>query len=87
MILGGSNQVDELSHLRLIGRLVKEFKEVNVIGLLSKMTLDKVVNRRLKHERVVDRDEPYFRVLVPAWLPSAGDGSIHDIVGDEEERL
>ena len=87
MILGGSNQVDELSHLRLISRLVEEFKEVNVIGFLSKMTLDKVVNRRLEHERVVYRDEPDLRVLVPAWLPSTGDGSIHDIVGDEEERL
>ena len=87
MIFGGSNQVDELSHLCLISRLVEELEKVNVIALLSKMILDEVVNRRLKHERVVYRDEPDFRVLVPAWLPSTGDGSIHDIVGDEEERL
>jgi len=87
MIFGSSDQVDELPHLRLISCLVKEFKEVNIVALLSKMTLDEVINCRLKHERVIDSDEPNFRVLVPTWLPSAGDGRIHDIVGNKEERL
>jgi len=87
MIFGGSDQVDELSHLRLISRLVKELEEVNIIALLSKMILDEVVNRRLEHERVVDSDEPDFGILVPAGLPPTGDGRIHDIVGNEEERL
>jgi hypothetical protein len=87
VIFRGSNQVDELSHFRLISRLVEELEEVDIIALLSKVTLDEVVNRRLEHERVVDSDEPDFRVLVPAWLPSAGDGRIHDIVGNKEERL
>ena len=87
MIFGGGDQVDELSHLRLISRLVEELEEVNIIALLSKMILDKVVNRRLEHERVVDSDEPDFGILVPARLPPAGDGRVHDIVGNEEERL
>jgi hypothetical protein len=87
MIFGGSNQIDELPHLGLVSRLVEEFKKVNVIALLSKMVLDEVINCRLEHERVVDRNEPDFRVLVPAWLPSTGNGSIHNIVGNEEERL
>ena len=87
MIFGGSYQVDELPHLRLISRLVEKLEEVNIIALLFEMTLDEVVNRRLEHERVVDGDDPHPRVLVPTWLPSAGDRSIHDIVGDEEERL
>jgi hypothetical protein len=86
-IFGGSDQVDELPHLRLISRLVEEFEEVNVIALLPKMTLDEVVNRGLEHERVVDSDEPDFGVLVPARLPSTGDGRVHDIIGNEEERL
>ena len=87
VIFGGSNQVDELSHLRLVSRLVEELEKVNVIALLSKIILDEVVNRGLEHERVINRDEPDFRVLIPAWLPSTGDGGIHDIVRDEEERL
>ena len=52
---------------------MEELEKVNIIALLSKMTLDEVVNRRLEHERVVDGDESDFRVLVPAWLPSTGD--------------
>lgn len=87
MIFRSSDQVDELSHLRLISRLMEELKKVNIIALLSKMVLDNVVNRRLEHKRVVDSDKPDFMVLVPAWLPSTGDGSIHNIVGNEEERL
>lgn len=87
VIFWRSNQVDELTHLRLISRLVEEFEKVDIIALLSKVTLDEVVNRGLEHERVVDSDEPDFRVLVPTWLSPAGDGRIHDIVGDEEERL
>ena len=87
MIFGGGNQVDELSHLRLISRLVEELEKVDIIALLSKMTLNEMVNRRLEHERIVDCDEPDFRILVPARLPSAGDGRIHDIVGNEEKRL
>jgi len=66
---------------------MEEFEKVDIIALLSKVTLDEVVNRGLEHERVVDSDEPDFRVLVPTWLSPAGDGRIHDIVGDEEERL
>lgn len=73
MIFGSGDQVDELSHLRLISCLVEELKKVNIIALLSKMTFDEVVNRRLKHERVIDSDEPNFRVLVPTRLPSTGD--------------
>jgi len=87
VIFGGSDQVDELSHLRLISRLVEELEEVNIIALLSKMILDEVVNRRLEHERVVDSDEPDFGILIPARLAPAGDGRVHDIVGNEEERL
>lgn len=87
MIFGSSNQVDELSHLCLISRLVEELEEVNVIALLSEMALDEMVNRRLEHERVVDSDEPDFRFLVPTRLSSTSEGSIHDIVGNEEERL
>jgi len=87
VIFGGSDQVDELSHLRLITRLVEELEEVNIIALLSEMILDEVINRRLEHERVVDSDYPDFGVLVPARLPPTGDGRVHDIVRNEEERL
>ena len=87
VIFGGSNQVDELTHFRLISRLVEEFEEVNIIALLSEISFDEMVDRRLEHERIVDSDESNFRVLVPAWLPSASDGSVHDIVGNEEESL
>ena len=87
MIFGGGDQVDELSHLRLVSRLMEKLEEVNIVALLSKMTLDKVVNRRLEHERVVYGDDPDFRVLVPARLPPTGDGRVHDIVGYKEKRL
>ena len=87
VIFGGSDQVDELSHLRLISRFVEELEKVNIIALLSEMTLDEVVNRRFEHERVVDSDEPDFRFLIPARLSSTSEGSIHDIIGNEKECL
>lgn len=87
MLFGSSDQVNKLSHLRLVSCLVEELEEVNIIALLSKMALDEVVNRRLEHERVVDGDESDFSVLIPARLPSAGDGRIHDIIRNKEVRL
>ena len=87
MIFGGSDQVDELSHLRLISCLVEELEEVNVIALLFEVILDEVVNRRLEHECVVYSDKSDIGVLVPAGLPPTGDGRVHDVVGNEEERL
>jgi hypothetical protein len=40
--------------------IVKEFKEINVIGLLSEMFLEKDINCRLKHKRVINRNRPDF---------------------------
>ena len=87
MIFRGGDQVDELPHLCLITCLVEELEKVNVITLLPKMVLDKMVDGRLEHERIVYSDEPDFRFLVPAWLSSAGERRIHDIVRNEEEGL
>lgn len=80
MIFGGSDQVDELSHLRLISRFVEELDKVDIITLLSEIGLDEVVNRRFEHEGVVDSDKPDLRLLIPARLSSTSEGSIHDII-------
>lgn len=87
MVFGGSNQVDELSDFSLMTRLVEEFDDVDVIVLLSEMILDEMVNRSLEQERIIYRDKTDFGLLVPAWLSSASDRRVHDIVGNEEERL
>ena len=87
MVFGGSNQVDELPDFSLMTRLVEEFDKVDIIVLFSEMMLDEMVNRSLEQERIIYRDETDFRLLVPAWLSSTGDRRVHDIVGNEEERL
>ena len=66
---------------------MEELEEMNVIALLPEIVLDEMVNGRLEHERVVYSDEPDFRFLVPAWLSSAGERSIHNIIRNEEEGL
>ena len=52
---------------------MEELEKVNVIFLLSEMILDEVVDGTLEHEGVIYSDEPNFRFLVPAWLPSTGE--------------
>jgi len=39
---------------------MKEFKEINVIRLLSEMFLKKDINGRLKHKRIINRNGPDF---------------------------
>jgi hypothetical protein len=51
------------------------------------MLLEQLVDGRLDEERVVDGDGAHVLHLVPARLPAARDGAVHEIVAHEEKRL
>ena len=51
------------------------------------MLLEEVVDGALEHEGVVNGDEVDALNTEPTGLSSTGDGLIHHVVGNEEERL
>lgn len=77
---GGGDQVEKLAHLGLIGRLVEEFKEIDVVRLMLEVHFQQMVNSGFQHEGVVDGDHPDLGYAVPAWLGATGNGRVHDIV-------
>lgn len=60
--------------------LVEEIEQVNVVGLLTEVFLQQVVDCTLEHERIVNGDHADTLSSVPTWLATTGDTSIHDIV-------
>lgn len=87
MILRGSNEVDELSHLSLIRRFVEQFYQVYIIRLAPEMHFEEVVDGGLQHERIVDCYQTNMWIAIPAGLRTASDGAIHKIVSDEKITL
>ena len=51
------------------------------------MLLQDDVDRRLEHKGIVDADHAHARSSISAWLTSAGDARVHDIVADKEKGL
>lgn len=86
-ILRGGDKVDELAHLGLVGRLVEDVEEIGVVRLRAEVGFEQMVDGALEHEGVVHRDQTDLGLLVPAGLSSAGDGSVHHVVRDEEVSL
>ena len=66
---------------------MEQLEQVNVRRVRTEVLLEQPVDRSLKQEGIVDGDEPDPFVAVPARLAAAGDGRVHEVVGDEEERL
>lgn len=54
VVLRGSDEIQELAELSLVGGLVEELDQVNVVGILSEMLLEEEVDGRLENEGVVD---------------------------------
>jgi hypothetical protein len=46
-----------------------------------------MVDGGFEQECVVDSDIPDAVVFVPAWLSSASEGLVHNVIGNEEEGL
>lgn len=66
---------------------MEEFYKLNVGRVGAEVFLEEAVNGGFEHEGIVDCNHPDVWLLVPAWLSSASDAAVHDIVGDEEEGL
>ena len=66
---------------------MEDLEEVDVVRLCAEVLLEEEVDRALEHERVVDCNVRDALDTVPARLPAAGDGLVHHVVRDEEERL
>ena len=87
VVLWCGEQVAGLAELGLEGDLVEELHQVDVGGVLAEVLLEENVDGGLEHEGVVDGDHADTVLAVPTWGAAAGDGAVHDIVGDEEEAL
>ena len=87
VVLWCGEQVAGLAELRLEGDLVEELHQVDVGGVLAEVLLEEDVDGGLEHEGVVDGDHADAVLSVPTWGAAAGDGAVHDIIGDEEEAL
>ena len=66
---------------------MEDLEEVNVARVLAEVLLEEEVDGALEHEGVVDGDVVHALDAVPAGLTAAGDGLVHHVVRDEEERL
>ena len=60
---------------------------MHVVRLAPEVLLEEVVDRALKHERVIDRDVAYALHAVPAWLAATRDGLIHHVIRNQEKGL
>lgn len=66
---------------------MENLQEAGVRRVSIEMLAEKDVNGGFEHEGVVDGNHADFWELVPAGLTAAGLGTVHHIVGDEEEGL
>ena len=66
---------------------MEDVEEIDVVRLGAEVLLEEEVNGALEHEGVVDRDVVHALDAIPAGLAAAGDGLVHHVVRDEEERL
>lgn len=87
IVLGGGDQITELTELGLPGGLVEELDQVDIGGVGAEALLQDEVDGRLQHESVVDRDKADTLVAVPAGLATASDGAVHNVIADQEESL
>lgn len=87
MVLGGGDQIAELTELGLPGGLVEELDEIDVGGVGAEALLQDEVDGRLQHESVVDGDKADTLLAVPAGLATASDRAVHNIIADQEESL
>lgn len=54
IVLGGGDQIQELTQLGLVGRLVEELDQVDVVGVLLEVLLQEEVDRGLEDESIVN---------------------------------
>lgn len=87
VVLGGGDQITELTELGLPSGLVEELDQVDIGGVGAEALLQDEVDGRLEHESVVDSDKADTLVAVPAGLATAGDGAVHNVIADQEESL
>ena len=87
LVLGGSDQVTELTQLSLPSCLVEEIDEVGVGGVRAEVLLKNDINRRFEQEGIVNGDQTDTFLTVPAWLTTTGDRAVHNVVADQEESL
>ena len=66
---------------------MEQIDKIAVIWLALEVESEEVENGSFEHEGVVDRYHADFGQAVPAWLRTAGDRRIHDVVCNEEEGL
>lgn len=87
LVLGGSEQIAQLSQLGLPGGLVEELNEVDVGGVGAEELLEKGIDGGLEDKGVVNGDHANTLLAVPAGLATAGDAAVHDVVRHQEESL
>lgn len=87
LILGGGDQVTELTQLSLPSSLMEEIDEVGVGGVRAEVLLKNDINRRFEQEGIVNGDQTDTFLTVPAWLTTTGDRAVHNVVADQEESL
>ena len=86
--VGGAVGIDVLPDLGLEGGVDEQLEELDVGGVLLEVAAEGLVDEDLEEEGVVNGIVlGDVRVLVPARSAAAGDGAVHDVVGDEEEGL
>jgi hypothetical protein len=66
---------------------VEQFHKLNVVVGLLEVLLQKDVDARLENEGIVDGNHTNTFALVPTRLSTTGNGSIHDIIRNQEEGL
>ena len=66
---------------------MEEIEQIDVVRFLTEMFLEKVINRALEHEGIVDSDHADTLIAVPARLATTGDTGVHNIIRDQEEGL
>jgi hypothetical protein len=66
---------------------VKELDQADIGRMLAEVLLEEIVDACLKHEGIVDCNQVNSFNAVPAWLTTTRDTRVHEIVGDQEERL
>ena len=66
---------------------MKFLQYFSVERLFAKVLLQYFINAALEENAVVEGNQADVVLLVPAGLPSASLGAVHDVVGDQEEGL
>mmetsp|Transcript_1759 Transcript_1759/g.5097 ORF Transcript_1759/g.5097 Transcript_1759/m.5097 type:complete len:245 (+) Transcript_1759:393-1127(+) len=84
---GCGDEVHQLSVAGLMRRLVEEFQQLCIVGLVSKVALQHPVHARLQHYAVVDGHQPHLGNSVPAGLAATCDAVVHHVIRHQEECL